>query len=334
MMKQRLIIKIAVVLAVLCAGIFLFDKLINSLSDYLSKSAPVEANILLVEGWLPDYAIMKSFEEFRLHGYDRIITTGMNSAETYFNLHSNGYLIFYTKDWFSGSDTLDHHIFEVEAYSELGGNGRAHFNFYINNSQTGSFFADTKSARYKVRWEGRLSGADSIMVEFDNDSLSDSEDRNLYIKSIHVDNRLVIPYLNNSVYDILQAGKHIRSINNIKTGAESARVRLIMAGIDSSLITAVPAKNTSINRTLASALAFREWLKTNRFQIRGINIVSVGPHAKRTWITYNKVLKAGYPIGIISVSSNPVQYSTFRLALKTIRETAGLLYYHIILIPY
>jgi hypothetical protein len=334
MRKQKFIIQLAVVLSVLCAGIYLADKLTNILSDYLSKSEPVEANILLVEGWLPDYAIMKSYEEFRKHGYDQIITTGMNSAETYFNVHSNGYLIFYTKKWFSGSDTAGHHIFEVEAYSELGGNGRAHFNVFINNSPAGSFYAETKSARYKVSWEGKLSLADSIMVEFDNDSMSESEDRNLYIKSIRADNRLVIPYLNNSVYDMFQTDSHVRSFNDIKSGAESARVRLIMAGIDSTLITAVPAPNASIHRTLASALAFSEWLKTNLIQIRGINIVSVGPHARRTWITYKKVLNAQYPVGIISVPGNPIQYSTIRLALKTIRETVGLLYYHIILIPY
>ncbi len=133
------------------------------------------------------------------------------------------------------------------------------------------------------------------MVQFDNDSMSASEDRNLYIKSIRADNRIVIPYLNNSVYDMLQTEGHIRSFNNIKSGAESARVRLMMAGIDSSLITAVPAQSTSLNRTLASALAFNDWLKTNSIQIRGINIISMGPHARRTWITYNKVLKAVYP---------------------------------------
>jgi hypothetical protein len=334
MRKQSLIIRLAVVISILFAGIYLSYKLIGFLSEYLSKSEPVEANILLVEGWLPDYAIMKSYEEFKRHGYDHIITTGMNSSETYFNVHSNGYLIFYTKDRFAGSDTNGHHIFEIEAYSELGGNGRAHFNIYVNNTPAGNFFAETKSAKYRIPWDGNLSQVDSVMVEYDNDSMSESEDRNLYVKSIRADNSIVIPYLNNTVYDMFQTNGHIRSLNNIKSGAESARVRLIMAGIDSALITAVPAQNASINRTLASALAFSDWLKTNRIEIKGLNIVSMGPHARRTWITYNKILKADYPVGIISVPGNPIQYSSLRLALKTIRETAGLLYYHIILIPY
>jgi len=322
-----------VVVLILFSLFFKGDKLVAFLSDYLSKSEPVSANILLVEGWLPDYAIVNSCDEFKKNRYDHIITTGMNSSIAYFNVHSNGFLIFYTKKWFSGSDVSGTHIIEVDAYSELEGSGRAHFNLYINNSPAGNFFAEKRKGKYRIIWEGNLSGIDSVMVQFDNDSMNESGDRNLFVKGISADN-IIIPYLNNSVYDILRSHGHLRFTNNIKSGAESARARLMMCGIDSSLITAVPAKEAIFNRTLTSALAFSDWLRKNNIEIRGINIVSMGPHARRTWMTYNEVLDKKYKIGIISVPGNQIPHSRFRMYIKILRETLGLLYYRIILIPY
>ena len=43
---------------------------------FLSLTAPVEASVLVVEGWLPDYALAESRNEFERNGYDLIITTG------------------------------------------------------------------------------------------------------------------------------------------------------------------------------------------------------------------------------------------------------------------
>ncbi len=69
-------------------------------------------------------------------------------------------------------------------------------------------------------------------------------------------------------------------------------------GIDSSLIIAIPGNKVKINRTLTSALAFRDWLKTTNIDIKGINIISMGTHARRTWMTYNKILNEKYVLGL------------------------------------
>jgi len=334
MKRRRLIILISLFFSVLFLGILSEDKLIGYLTDYLSKSEHVKANILLVEGWLPDNVIAKSAEEFKKNGYEHIITTGINSSSAYFNVHSNGFLIFYTKKWFSGSDASALHTIEVDAFSEPGGNGLAHFNLFINNSPEGNFYAEQRRKKYRINWEGNLADIDSVVVQFDNDSMNESGDRNLYVRGISADREQFIPYLNNSVYDIERSYGFLRIVNNITSGAENARVRLILKGIDSSLITAVPAERVRINRTFSSALAFREWVKLNNADIKGINIVSMGPHARRTWMTYNKVLNNKYEIGIISVPDNTVQSSHIRMVIKTLRETLGLLYYRIILIPY
>jgi len=43
---------------------------------FLSKSAPLQSNVLVVEGWLPDYALLKAVDIYYEEGYTHIITTG------------------------------------------------------------------------------------------------------------------------------------------------------------------------------------------------------------------------------------------------------------------
>ena len=60
---------IVVVAAVLVAVVL-------TVHPFLAVNDPVEGEILVVEGWLPDYAIEKIMEIFKSGGYSRIVTTG------------------------------------------------------------------------------------------------------------------------------------------------------------------------------------------------------------------------------------------------------------------
>jgi hypothetical protein len=43
---------------------------------FLSVNAPVAANVLIVEGWLPDYALEEAVKEFKEKGYEYLVTAG------------------------------------------------------------------------------------------------------------------------------------------------------------------------------------------------------------------------------------------------------------------
>ncbi len=43
---------------------------------YLSSNKPVKSEILVVEGWLPDYALQQVMQKFKAGNYKQIITTG------------------------------------------------------------------------------------------------------------------------------------------------------------------------------------------------------------------------------------------------------------------
>lgn len=334
MRKKGLFILVFIFISILSLGYLFLKPAFNYLSGYLSKSEQVKANILIVEGWLPDYALDIASEEFRNNEYKYIIITGLKSSIYYFGLYSNGYLIFYPKNRFSGMSEYGPHSIEVDAYSELEGEHSAHFNLFVNDSLIADYFADKQKRKYTAKWEGSLSEIDSIMVQFDNDNWGDFGDRNLFVKEINIDHKITIPYMNNSQYFVINLYGKERIINNFNSNAELARNRLLSMGIDSSLVKAIPCKIVKINRTLTSALAFRNWLKTTNIDIKGINIISMGTHARRTWMTYNKILDEKYVIGIISLPDYNYNHSrTYRL-LKTIRETLGIIYYWFILLPY
>ena len=328
--KKKLV---TIILTICVSGIFLFFPIIFSLSDYLSKTENVNANLLIVECWLPPYAIEMAYNGFHNNGYSHIITTGLKSPE-YYMVAMNGYLIFYPKKKISQDNDVPAHVIEIDAYSELGGENSSRFKVFVNDSMVADFFAEKKKRKYAITWEGKLTDIDSIMVQFVNDGVGNYGDRNLYIKEIIIDHKTKIPYQNNSEYDIGALDGKRRIINNFNSNAELARNRLLSMGIDSSLIIAIPGKRVTINRTLTSALAFRDWLKTTDFDIKGINIISMGTHARRTWMTYNKILNEKYVIGIISLPDYKDSNSRKYKVLKTLRETIGIIYYWVILLPY
>lgn len=305
------------------------------ISGYLSKSEEIKANILLVEGWLPEDAFELVYNEFRKKEYEYVVTTGIISDKPYFKVYSNGYLNFHPHEKLAGSNNEALHSIKINAYSELDGDNCAHFNLYINDSLKGDSFVERRKGSYVFTWEGSLSDLKSISIQFTNDDRGDYGDRNLYVKGIIIDDKIKIPYLNNSEYDLGKPDGKNRSINNINSSAEVARNMLLSLGIDSAKIIAVPGKKVKINRTLSSALAFRDWSKMAGVNINGINIISLGPHARRTWMTYNKILDKKFKIGIISIpDDNLEQTSGIRKSFKTLRELLGLVYYWFLLIPY
>ncbi len=49
---------------------------IANLHSFLAKNAPIDADLLVVEGWLPDYALKAAMKEFEQGSYRRLATIG------------------------------------------------------------------------------------------------------------------------------------------------------------------------------------------------------------------------------------------------------------------
>lgn len=87
---------------------------------------------------------------------------------------------------------------------------------------------------------------------------------------------------------------------NDKTLAEATARQIIMLGISSHRV--IPVIYTEVDRdnTYNAALAVKEWLNQNDTTPPTIDILSLGPHARRTHLLYTLALGNQYKIGIIS----------------------------------
>jgi len=336
MRKRKLPLIIILILILVSGGFIFLNPAIESLSAYLAKSEQVSANTLLVEGWLPESALESAYEEFKKDGYKYVITTGRLATTEYFFLSNDGCMIFYTNNHLTGpmgTESGEHKI-EISAVSELEGENSAHFNVFVNDSLVADFLADKIRREYPVVWRGKLEEIDSIMIQFDNDKVGDFGDRNLFVKEITIDGTIRIPYQYNSEYDIAPLDGKRRIINNYSSIAELAAKMLNSMGIDSTSILAIPCKTTNMNKTLVSALAVRKQLEISDFEVKGINVVSIGTHSRRTWMTFNKVLNETTGIGIIPLPEDNKRKEGPGQLVKILRETIALVYYWFVLIPY
>lgn len=48
----------------------------NHIHHFLAPNSPLKADVLVVEGWIEDYAIKSAMQEFQRGGYQKLITTG------------------------------------------------------------------------------------------------------------------------------------------------------------------------------------------------------------------------------------------------------------------
>jgi hypothetical protein len=321
-------IKISVIILV---SFFLLVIMVHEFySLFPEKTKKINANILTVEGHLPSTALEKVKDEFQHSCYEKLVITGLNFTGNYLEVAEDGYLIFYPKIKSIGDQSYDLHIIEVNAYSELGGKNCAHFNLFVNKTLMSDFYAGKQKKKYVIRWKGKLEDIDSVTIQFDNARVDKWGDRNLYVKEIIIDHKIIIPYLYNSVYDIGSLGGNNRIINNFSSNAEETRNDLIRMNVNPSSVVAVPGEGDYINNTLKIALAFRDWLKVSKYDVKGINIMSFGPHARRKYMIYNKILGKDYRVGIIYFPDYKNRDS-FKNVLIELREFLGLVYYWVIL---
>jgi len=58
--------------------------IITNIHSFLAVNAPIKAGTLVVEGWLPDYAIESAIAEFKKGEYRQLITTGLPLGKGYY----------------------------------------------------------------------------------------------------------------------------------------------------------------------------------------------------------------------------------------------------------
>jgi hypothetical protein len=83
--------------------------------------------------------------------------------------------------------------------------------------------------------------------------------------------------------------------------ALSGLYRMKNLGMNEDIIQAVPAHIKYRNRTYESALALKKWIEENHAPVTSFNLVTLGPHARRSRLLFEKAFAGKARVGIISV---------------------------------
>lgn len=86
-----------------------------------------------------------------------------------------------------------------------------------------------------------------------------------------------------------------------RTYAEYARAMCLKLGIPAEVLHAIPAPPADRDRSYASALALRQWIRGQGMADVRINIAGNGAHSRRTRLVYEKALGQEVRVGISNV---------------------------------
>jgi hypothetical protein len=85
-----------------------------------------------------------------------------------------------------------------------------------------------------------------------------------------------------------------------KTGAELAAATLAALGLETNFIVVMPGSDAMRDRTYSSALGVKAWLESSNSPVRAVNLYSLGPHSRRSWLLYQKAFGKGVRVGVFS----------------------------------
>jgi uncharacterized SAM-binding protein YcdF (DUF218 family) len=118
--------------------------------------------------------------------------------------------------------------------------------------------------------------------------------------------------------------------NDFNTAASVGAGNLEAAGIPKDKITIAPSRIFERDRTYGSAVALREWFHTHNLHPGAINVVTEGPHARRTRLLFQRAFGAEATVGIIAIPNpdyNPRRWWQYSEGVKdVITESVAYLY--------
>ena len=120
-------------------------------------------------------------------------------------------------------------------------------------------------------------------------------------------------------------------LSEIKTSADLIARSLIFLGFDSTKLAVVPIPNRiHKNRTYTSALVTKEYLQKNHPEIKKVNIMSLGPHSRRSNYLFEMAYEPEIEVGNIVVPHAAVDkynwYKSSRGFRTVLDELIGFFY--------
>jgi len=95
------------------------------------------------------------------------------------------------------------------------------------------------------------------------------------------------------------------------------------AGVPAGKIQVVPAFFVGRDRTYNSAVALRHWLQMHEPDVRCFNVLTRGPHARRTWLLFQEAFGHDIKVGIVSAVNHDYDARRWWRYSEGVREILG-----------
>jgi uncharacterized SAM-binding protein YcdF (DUF218 family) len=90
-------------------------------------------------------------------------------------------------------------------------------------------------------------------------------------------------------------------LSEYRTTAEVSAATLLKLGLGSNLVQAVPGPRVRRDRTYSSAVALKKWFEDHGTLPAKINLLTVGPHARRSRLMFEKAFGKGVSVGVTAL---------------------------------
>jgi hypothetical protein len=105
---------------------------------------------------------------------------------------------------------------------------------------------------------------------------------------------------------------------------------LMKLGMSTNEVAAVPAPLAERDRTYSMALCLKAWLREHQMPHAKVNVLTQGPHARRSWLMFKKALGPDFTVGVIAIPARGYDarnwWRTSQGVRIVISETIGYIY--------
>lgn len=119
-------------------------------------------------------------------------------------------------------------------------------------------------------------------------------------------------------------------LSEYRTYAERGAAVLLKWGLTTNEVQAVPAPEVRQDRTYTAAVTLRTWFRQHGLAPANVQLMSVGPHARRSRLLYQKALGPGVHVGVIAIPDkdyNPKRWWHYSAGVRgVIDETVAYIY--------
>jgi len=112
-------------------------------------------------------------------------------------------------------------------------------------------------------------------------------------------------------------------LSEFRTYADVAAAMLQKLGVPQDAVVSVPAGPRNRGRTWGAALSLKETIAAQNLSVDGVNVVSMGPHARRTQLLFSRALGKKVPVGIISIDSRDYNARAWWKSSQGLKDVLG-----------